>query len=96
MSPPYCEVALPVPLRSTFAYAVPPALQLAAQVGSRVLVPFRNRALVGVVLALGDDRPKAASYQPATPGRLQDWNTGSRKPLSKRRGKPYRTRRAAR
>ncbi len=63
MSPAYCEVALPVPLRSTFAYAVPPPLQLAAQVGSRVLVPFRNRALVGVVLALGDTRPKAASIK---------------------------------
>jgi primosomal protein N' (replication factor Y) (superfamily II helicase) len=51
----YCEVALPVPLRSTFTYAVPPLLasRLDGQplVGRRVVVPFRRRAMIGVVLA---------------------------------------------
>ena len=51
----YCEVALPVPLRSTFAYVLPQALiaQLDGQplVGRRVVVPFRRRAMIGVVLA---------------------------------------------
>ncbi|MGC2331620.1 MAG: hypothetical protein WA581_09210, partial [Candidatus Acidiferrales bacterium] len=51
----YCEVALPVPLRSTFTYAVPQSLdgKLNGQalVGRRVVVPFRRRAMIGVVLA---------------------------------------------
>jgi primosomal protein N' (replication factor Y) (superfamily II helicase) len=47
----FCEVALPVPLRSVFTYAVPQTLDGEALVGRRVLVPFRNRPMVGVVLA---------------------------------------------
>src|SRR5579864_4790220 len=52
MTPRYCEIALPVPLRSTFTYAIPQHLSDADLVGSRVVVPFRNRAMVGVVVAL--------------------------------------------
>ncbi|HVN09101.1 MAG TPA: primosomal protein N', partial [Patescibacteria group bacterium] len=47
-----CEVALPVPLRSTFTYAARENTTPAAGPGMRVVVPFRNRALVGVVLAI--------------------------------------------
>src|SRR5579862_9583934 len=46
----YCEVALPVPLRTTFTYGVPEELDDLVVPGARVLVPFRHRALVGVVL----------------------------------------------
>ena len=46
-----CEVALPVPLRTTFTYAAPETLEAAPESGTRVVVPFRNRAMVGVVLA---------------------------------------------
>ncbi len=46
----YCEVALTVPLRTTFTYAVPDALDELVVPGARVVVPFRNRAMVGVVL----------------------------------------------
>ena len=46
----YCEVALPVPLRKTFTYAVPDAIDELVVPGARVVVPFRNRAMVGVVL----------------------------------------------
>ncbi len=49
MSLPFCNVALPVPLRTTFTYAIPDALRDSVQPGSRVLVPFRNKSLVGVV-----------------------------------------------
>jgi len=38
MTPPFCNVALPVPLRTTFTYAIPEALQGTVQAGSRVLV----------------------------------------------------------
>ncbi len=51
----YCEVALPVPLRSTFTYAVPESLEGKLEgrslIGRRVVVPFRRRAMIGVVLA---------------------------------------------
>jgi len=53
----YCEVAMAVPLRSVFTYAVPDAFQNENLVGRRVLVPFRNRPMVGVVLAVTDHAP---------------------------------------
>ena len=46
----YCEVALPVPLDRTFTYAVP-AGQCALR-GARVIAPFRNEKLIGVVTAV--------------------------------------------
>jgi primosomal protein N' (replication factor Y) (superfamily II helicase) len=75
----YCEVALPLPLRSTFTYAVPAPLVETVVPGSRVIVPFRNRALVGVALELTDRRPQADKIKeivealdpiPALPPRL--------------------------
>jgi primosomal protein N' (replication factor Y) len=56
----YCEVALPVPLRSTFSYAVPSALNGETLVGRRVVVPFRNRPMIGVALAESDQAPDPA------------------------------------
>jgi primosomal protein N' (replication factor Y) len=53
----YCEIALPVPLRSTFSYAVPTSLNGEELVGRRVVVPFRNRTMVGVCLAVSDRGP---------------------------------------
>ena len=57
MTLPFCNVALPVPLRTTFTYAVPEALRGTVQPGSRVLVPFRKRAMVGVVVELAESAP---------------------------------------
>jgi primosomal protein N' (replication factor Y) len=45
--PSYCEVALPVPLDHTFTYGVRPGQS--PQCGARVIVPFRNEKLIGVV-----------------------------------------------
>ncbi|MDR3751575.1 MAG: primosomal protein N' [Terracidiphilus sp.] len=50
-----CEVALPVPLDRTFTYAVR-AGQL-PQRGARVIAPFRNEKLIGVVTALNVKAP---------------------------------------
>jgi primosomal protein N' (replication factor Y) len=44
----YCEVALPVPLDRTFTYAVRAEQQ--PQRGARVIAPFRNEKLIGVVV----------------------------------------------
>ena len=57
----FCEVALPVPLRTTFTYRVPDALDELVVPGARVLVPFRNRAMIGVVLSVRESRTSAAS-----------------------------------
>ena len=77
----YCEVALPVPLRSVFTYAVPEALDGEELVGRRVLVPFRNRPMVGVVLAVTTQAPDVKRVRqivevldsvPALPAKLID------------------------
>jgi hypothetical protein len=50
MSAPFCNVALPVPLRTTFTYSIPEPLRISVKPGCRVLVPFRKKSLVGLVL----------------------------------------------
>jgi len=52
--PQYCDVALPVPLETCFTYRLNGAEPV---VGGRVLVPFRNLRLPGVVTALHDRAP---------------------------------------
>ena len=47
--PAYCEVALPVPLDRTFTYALHEGEDVAR--GARVIAPFRNEKLIGVVTA---------------------------------------------
>jgi len=59
----YCNVALPVPLRSTFTYRVPEALRGQVQVGSRVLVPLRKKSLVGVVVEIGATAPEGTQIR---------------------------------
>jgi len=44
------RVAVPLPVTGTFSYAVPDKLRASTRVGCRVLVPFKNRNLVGYVL----------------------------------------------
>ncbi|MGC0777737.1 MAG: primosomal protein N', partial [Candidatus Acidiferrum sp.] len=63
MSASYCNVALPVPLRTTFTYGVPEALRAQLQPGSRVLVPFRKKSMVGVVLELKDAPPEGTTIR---------------------------------
>lgn len=53
----FCNIALAVPLRMTFTYAVPEALRGAVQPGMRVLVPFRKKSLVGVVTEMVESAP---------------------------------------
>src|SRR5271168_3780645 len=54
--PSFCDVALPVPLDRVFTYSVndeaePPA------VGCRVIVPFRNEKLTGIVTRVHEEQP---------------------------------------
>jgi primosomal protein N' (replication factor Y) (superfamily II helicase) len=63
MSAPYCNVALPVPLRTTFTYAVPEVWRGQVLPGSRVLVPFRKKSLVGVVVERVEAAPPGAKIR---------------------------------
>lgn len=75
----YCEVALPVPLRSTFTYAVPAGLNGGELIGRRLVVPFRNRAMIGIGVSVTTVKPEVARLKeiaealdpvPALPARL--------------------------
>ncbi len=52
--PAFCDVALPVPLDRAFTYALNGEVP---GIGCRVLVPFRNEKLSGVVVRVHDDAP---------------------------------------
>jgi primosomal protein N' (replication factor Y) (superfamily II helicase) len=52
----FCDVALPVPLDCLFTYRIPDGMQ--PVIGGRVLVPFRQQRLSGVVTELHDCPPK--------------------------------------
>lgn len=64
MTESYCNVALPVPLRTAFTYAVPEQLRAEVQPGSRVLVPFRKKAMVGVVVKMTSTAPQDTQIRP--------------------------------
>ena len=59
------EVALPLPLPRTFTYAVPAVTKHPLVAGSRVVVPVRNRRVIGICMgesdgsALGDAKAKS-------------------------------------
>jgi primosomal protein N' (replication factor Y) (superfamily II helicase) len=88
MTETYCNVALPVPLRTTFTYVVPECLREQVRPGSRVLVPFRKKPLVGVVVELTATTPEGAKLRniekvldliPALPAnllKLGEWIAG--------------------
>jgi primosomal protein N' (replication factor Y) len=66
MSLPFCNVALAIPLRNTFTYAIPDAVRDSVQPGSRVLVPFRNKSLVGVVVECVQQAPPGTKIREIT------------------------------
>jgi primosomal protein N' (replication factor Y) len=51
----YCEVALPVPVDQTFTYAIRDGQR--PRRGARVIAPFRNEKLIGVVTAVSVTPP---------------------------------------
>ncbi|MGH9557290.1 MAG: replication restart helicase PriA [Terriglobales bacterium] len=63
--PEFCDVALPIPLDTTFTYRIAggPAEggRATPVVGGRVLVPFRSQRMAGVVTALHDKPPPVAA-----------------------------------
>lgn len=55
----FCDVALPVPLDTVFTYRIVDGVQ--PVVGGRVLVPFRQQRMSGIVTAIHDTAPKVAA-----------------------------------
>ena len=53
--PEFCDVAVPVPLDMVFTYRVP--VDAVPVVGGRVLVPFRQQRMTGIVMELHDREP---------------------------------------
>ena len=62
--PQFCDVAVPVPLDATFTYRIPE--NRSPVVGGRVIVPFREKRLSGIVTELHDREPKF--HSPPEPG----------------------------
>lgn len=50
--PHYAQVAIPVHLNKLFTYRLPPAIQRAARVGSRVMVQLGTKPMTGYIVAL--------------------------------------------
>jgi len=59
--PLFSDVALAVPLDMVFTYAVPPGME--PVVGGRVLVPFRQQRMSGIVVELHDRPPQVKIQQ---------------------------------
>lgn len=59
MSHLYAEIVLPLPLESTFTYAVPSSMVATINVGYRVIVPFgRKKYVTGIVVSLSPKAPE--------------------------------------
>ena len=57
--PEFCDVAVPVPLDMAFTYRVPEGAT--PVMGGRVLVPFRQQRMMGIVVDLHDRKPQIAT-----------------------------------
>jgi primosomal protein N' (replication factor Y) len=57
--PEFCDVVVPVPLDMSFTYRVPP--DAVPVVGGRVLVPFRQQRMTGIVVELHDRKPSVTT-----------------------------------
>jgi primosomal protein N' (replication factor Y) len=65
-TPAYCNVALPVPLRTLFTYSIPTHLREIIRPGTRVQVPFRKKSLIGVVIDLPTTAPQDTKIRDIT------------------------------
>ncbi len=57
--PEFCDVAVPVPLDMVFTYRIP--ADATPVVGGRVLVPFRQQRMTGIVVELHDHKPSVVA-----------------------------------
>lgn len=55
----FAAVALPLPVAEPYRYRIPPALADRALPGARVVVPVRQREMIGIITAVDDIAPDA-------------------------------------
>src|ERR1700735_1563944 len=67
--PQFCDVALAVPLDMVFTYAIPVGVE--PLVGGRVLVPFRQQLMSGIVVELHDRLPEASPQGSSSPLKIK-------------------------
>lgn len=67
----FADVALPLPVRRAFTYALPAELAARVVPGSRVAVPFSGRKLPGIVTRVHDSAPEGVKTRPLA-GLLED------------------------
>jgi len=85
----YCEVALGVPLRRTFTYAIPASLKGRVEAGSRVVAPFRRRMMVGVVVEVhGRSLSAPGDAQESSSARVAESSPGKEKSKPQHRDHP--------
>jgi primosomal protein N' (replication factor Y) (superfamily II helicase) len=78
MTPGFGLVALPLPLAQPYTYRIPESLLDRVVPGARVVVPVRQREMIGIVTSLSDTPPERAARdilaapdeEPAMPGPL--------------------------
>ncbi|MDH5671562.1 MAG: primosomal protein N' [Myxococcales bacterium] len=63
-APSLVEVAVPVPLRRTFTYALPGALRGRLEIGSRIAVPFARQKLAAFVVGFPREAPGDITLRP--------------------------------
>jgi primosomal protein N' (replication factor Y) len=59
----FAEIALPLPLRQTFTYSLPLALQDGVKIGARLLVSFGKRQLTGYIVALHENLSEEIEFE---------------------------------
>ncbi len=59
----YAQVAVPLPVQDPFTYLLENGFSDTAKVGSRVLVPFKNREIQGYIVGM-DQEPAAGKIKP--------------------------------
>jgi len=69
----YVQVAIPVPMRQLFSYQVPAPLQLPEIIpGERIIAPFGNRQVVGIVLSVDKESDISAEKIKPISSRVSD------------------------
>ncbi|WP_428264602.1 replication restart helicase PriA [Haliangium sp.] len=71
-APRYAEVAVQLPVDGTYCYEVPERLVERDLRGARVLVPFGNRGVAGVVVGVSDELPEGVHEPRAIDALLAD------------------------
>jgi primosomal protein N' (replication factor Y) len=59
------QVAIPIPNEDTFSYSVPSHLRGGIEIGKRVVVPFKNRKMLGFIVGLAEP-PEGISLRDAS------------------------------